>query len=134
MNKLLILAILLGLPDALLAQQLPFDLTLTEPDQELDDFTYQFVGIHKMSPQLRGVRGADNTVYWVSANSQQLTAYQQGKQLWQVAIGQTFQQTMRGAIVTKLIFCSTVVFVSVGSHGQAEIDRKTGAIISAGTD
>lgn len=53
---------------SLAAQHPAYNLKLTEPDQELDGFTFRFKSTHQITPQLRGVRGSGNTLYWVSAD------------------------------------------------------------------
>ena len=114
----------------LLAQQLPYANSLTEPDQELDNFGGGYASIHKISAQLRGVRGADSTFYWVSADGRQLTAYKRGQQLWQANMNQVFARVLTSVRIEKLIFASNIVFVSTTKGVYAEIDRKTGKAVA----
>lgn len=118
----------------LLAQQLPHAHNLTEPDQELDGFSGGYAKIHRISARLRGVRGADSTLYWVSPDGRQLTAYKRGQRLWQAHVSQAFAHVLSGAKIDKLIFSSNVVFVSTAKGGHAEIDRATGKVTAVGVD
>lgn len=64
-----LVAALLG-PTAALAQNRlsPADTILTEPDQELDNFSGRFNCMHCITRKLRGVRAANKTVYRVSVD------------------------------------------------------------------
>jgi hypothetical protein len=77
----LMLAMMLLAADPVAARQSAYNYNLTEPDQELDDFSGRYAKIHKISARLRGVRGADSTLYWVSPDGHLLTAYRRGKRL-----------------------------------------------------
>jgi hypothetical protein len=123
------------LPTPLLAQRpLPIDRALTEPDQELDDFSGRFGGIHRMTTKLRGVRGNRQTVYWVSASGQQLSAYQAGKLLWTSNVVAPFRAELPAARIASLVLSSRIIFVSLGKRGSAEVDRNTGQIVSKYVD
>ncbi|NML65610.1 hypothetical protein HHL22_10370 [Hymenobacter sp. RP-2-7] len=131
---LLGVGLLLG-PAALLAQQhLPYDTKLTEPDQELDDLSGGFAGIHRMSAQRRGVQGLHHTVYWVNADGQRLTAYKSGRQAWQANVAQAFANVLPGATIKRLVLSSGFVFVFTDRRGHAEIDRATGNVSAVGVD
>lgn len=108
----------------------PIDRRLTEADQELDDA--RFVGIHRISARVRGVRGLGSTLYWVSADGQRVTAYRRGRQLWQTAVTPPFQHQLPKAVVTTLILCSNTVFIGVGTRGHLELNRQTGRIQAFG--
>ncbi|RZL02294.1 MAG: hypothetical protein EOO62_22740, partial [Hymenobacter sp.] len=125
--RLLLLAAL-GLPFAALSQARPAltDTAHTEPDQELDDFRGRYEGIHTFSPQMRGVRAANKTVYWVSSDGQQLSAYQDGKQLWLTEVVVPFKAEIPDAHIKSLALASAIIFVNLGPRGMAEVDRKTG--------
>lgn len=97
-----LLAALLVATLTLAAQQPAYNLALTEPDQELDDFSGRFAGLHRFSAKLRGVRGADSTLYWVSADSKHLTAYKRGRRLWQAAVSQAFAKLLPSAKIDRL--------------------------------
>lgn len=134
---LLLLVVLLFLAGLLLAQQpQSYDLKLTEPDQELDDFKDKgdFEGIHRITPRMRGVRGIDNTLYWVSADRRRVTAYQRGRQVWQANVAKAFFSYLPDATVITLVFCFNTVFVLTNKKGHAEIDRATGVISAVGVD
>jgi hypothetical protein len=118
----------------LLAQQPSYSYSLTEPDQELDDFSGGYAKIHKISASLRGVRGADRTLYWVSPDGRLLTAYRRGKRLWQINLNQFFAHLIRDVKVDKLVFSSNVIFVFTAKGGHAEIDRTTGKVGAVGVD
>ena len=108
----------------------PYDVRLTEADQELD--YSRFEGIHRISARVRGVRGLGGTLYWVSADGQRVTAYYQGRQQWQATVGQAFRVRLPHARVTKLILCSNTVFVDFGARGYAELNRQTGRVQASG--
>lgn len=124
-------ALLIAAP--LAAQQRPSS-ARTEPDQELDGFSGGYAGIHKISARLRGVRGADSTLYWVSVDGRRLTAYQRGRQLWQANVTQAFAAVLPNAVIDRLVFASNVVFVFTAKSGHAEVDRATGKVSAVGVD
>jgi hypothetical protein len=129
-----LLAGLVAASATLAAQQPVYNLALTEPDQELDDFSGGFTGLHRFSAKLRGVRGMDNTVYWVSADSKHLTAYKRGRQVWQTDVSRAFTKLLPSAKVDRLALSSNVIFVMTTGRGHAEIDRTTGSISALGVD
>jgi hypothetical protein len=119
------------LPTSLLAQKpLPINRTFTELDQELDDFSGRLAGIHRITAKMRGVQGANQTSYWVSADGQQLSAYQAGKLLWTNSVAVSFKAGIPAARITSLVLSSRIIFVSLGKRGSAEVDRNTGRIVS----
>ncbi len=118
----------------LAAQQRLPSYALTEPDQELDGFSGGYASIHRISARLRGVRGADSTLYRVSLDGQRLTAYQRGHRLWQANITQAFATILPGAVIDRLVFASNVVFVFTAQGGHAEVARDTGKISATGVD
>ena len=117
-------------PGLLFAQHKPqpADSALTEPDQELDLFSYRFKGIHYLSATLRGVRAADKVTYWVSADNRQLAAYQAGKRLWMTNVVAPFAAEIPTARIASLILTTEIIFVGLGKRGLAEVDRKTGRV------
>lgn len=125
-------SLLTALP--LAAQQRLPSYALTEPDQELDGFGGGYASIHRISARLRGVRGADSTLYWVSPDGRRLTAYQRGRQLWQANLTQAFAPILPGAVIDKLVFASNVIFVFTAQGGHAEVARDTGKISATGVD
>ena len=127
-----LLAALLVASFTLAAQQPAYNLALTEPDQELDGFTYRYAGIHRFTSRLRGVRGADSTIYWVSADSKHLTAYKRGHKLWQANVSRAFAKLLPDAKISHLVLSSGVIFLSTTGRGHAEIDRETGSISAQG--
>jgi hypothetical protein len=132
-TRLALAAALLTTAPLAAQQRLP-SYALTEPDQELDSFSGGYAGIHKISARLRGVRGADSTLYWVSADSRRLTAYQRGRQLWQANVTQAFAAVLPNAVIDRLVFASNVVFVFTAKNGHAEVDRATGKVSAVGVD
>lgn len=125
---------LLAASFTLAAQQPAYNLLLTEPDQELDNFTYRYAGLHHFTSHLRGVQGAGGTLYWVSANGKHLTAYKQGRKLWQADINRAFAKLLPSARIDRLSLSSDVIFLMTTSRGHAEIDRTTGSISALGVD
>lgn len=83
---------------------------------------------------MRGVRGNGGTVYWVSADGKQLTAYKQGQRMWQAEVSQAFAKALPGAHIRSLVLSSGFVFVFTGKRGHAEIDRATGSVSAVGVD
>ncbi len=124
--------LLMALP--LVAQQRLPSYALTEPDQELDGFSGGYAGIHRISARLRGVRGADSTLYWVSPDGQRITAYRRGQQLWQANLTQAFAAVLPGAVIDRLVFASNAIFVFTAKGGHAEVARDTGKISTTGVD
>lgn len=117
------------LPGPLLAQKpVLADSTYTEPDQELADFSGRFNGIHRITAKLRGVRGANKTVYWVSADGRQLSAFQAGKRLWTTDVVAPFRAEIPTARIASMALASNLIFINLGPRGMAEVDRKTGRI------
>lgn len=127
-------AALLTITPLVQAQQPAYVLALTEPDQELDDFTYRFASTHSISARMRGVRGNNNTVYWVSADGKQLTAYKQGQQVWQANVSQAFAKVLPGARIKRMVLSSGFLFIFTDRRGHAEIDRSTGNVSAVGVD
>ena len=128
-----VLLVVAGLtPSLLLAQNRPqpADSAFTEPDQELDSFYGQYEGIHYLSATLRGVRAANQTVYWVSADNRHLAAYQVGKRLWITDVGAPFTAEIPTARISSLTLSTELIFVSLGKRGLTEVDRKTGRVTS----
>jgi hypothetical protein len=118
----------------LAAQQPTHNLALTEPDQELDNFSGKFTGLHRFTTHLRGVRGANSTLYWVSANGKQLLAYKKGQKIWQANVSQSFAKLLPSAIIDHIVLTSNVIFIMTIGRGHAEIDRTTGIISALGVD
>lgn len=133
-SPLLLATLLLAATTPLAAQQRPPSRALTEPDQELDGFSGGYAGIHQISARLRGVRGADSTLYWVSQDGRQLTAYKRGQQLWQANLTKAFATTLPSALIDKLVFSSNVVFVFTAKGGHTEVNRATGKVSAIGVD
>jgi hypothetical protein len=100
----------------------------------LDDFSGGFTGLPPFSAKLRGVRGINNTVYWVSADSKHLTAYKRGRQVWQTDVSRAFTKLLPSAKINHLVLSSGVIFLSTTGRGHAEIDRATGSISALGVD
>ena len=117
-------------PAAALAQNrpAPADTTLTEPDQELDNFSGRFNRIHRITTKLRGVRATNRMVYWVSADGRQLSAFQAGKRLWATNVAASFKVEIPAARIATITLASTIIFVKLGPRGMAEVERKTGRI------
>jgi hypothetical protein len=123
------------LPAPLLAQKtLPTDSTSTEPDQELDDFGGRFKGIHRITTKMRGVRGAGETVYLVSADGRRLSAFRENKLLWATNVMAPFKAEIPAGRVSSLVLSSHILFVGLGKRGSAEVDRRTGRIVSKYVD
>ena len=122
------------LSPAAVAQQvppLPYANIQVEPDQEsspLGVATDDFKAIHRLSPTVRGVRGADGVVYWVSPDNRVLTAYCGPQQLWQTPIAEAFRSKLKDPQIERLIFASNVIFVVVGKKGFIEVNRQTGSL------
>ena len=113
------------------ASPLPYATTQVEPDQEsspLGVATDDFKAIHRLSPTVRGVRGADGVVYWVSPDNRVLTAYRGPQQLWQTPIAEAFRSKLKDPQIERLIFASNVIFVVVGKKGFIEVNRQTGSL------
>ena len=124
----IILAVLLPTPLLAQTRPSPADSTLTEPDQELDQFSGRFNGMHHITPRLRGVRAANKTVYWVSADGRQLVAFKAGKQLWATNVAAPFKTELPTAHIVSMVLASNIIFVNLGPRGMAEVDRETGRI------
>lgn len=122
------------LPVALLAQQrpsvAPYDAKLVESDQEVDAAYGISKGIHQITPLVRGVRGADDVVYWTSSDKQVLLAYQSKQLVWKTNVARVFPMPLQQAGINTLIFASEIAFVRVGKNGFAEVNRKTGLVTS----
>lgn len=122
------------LPLAVLAQksnELVYKEKQVEPDQELSPIgvaTDEFRGIHTISADIRGVRGANGVVYWVDKDKKILSAYRGEKLVWQVNVAEAFKTDFAQPQIEKLIFCSNMVFVSVSKTGFAEVDRESGQL------
>ena len=129
-----LLTTLLAASATLAAQQPVYNLALTEPDQELDGFSGRFAGNHRFSAKLRGVRGTDSTLYWVSADGKHLTAYKQGRKLWQADVSRAFAKLLPNTKLNGLVLSSGVVFIFTAGRGHAEVDRATGSISALGID
>jgi hypothetical protein len=128
---LLVWAALLPVP--LLAQKplpLPVDSVSTEPDQELDDFSGRFKGIHRITAKMRGVRGVGKTAYLVSSDGQQLSAFRANHLLWTTDVVAPFKTKTPAARISSLVLSSNILFVSLAKRGMAEVDRNTGKIVS----
>jgi hypothetical protein len=119
---------------ALAAPQPAYNLALTEPDQEMDNFSGKFPGMHRFTSRLRGVRGLHSTLYWVSADGKQLLAYKQGKRIWRTNVSQSFVRLLPCARIDHIVLTSKVIFVMTTGRGHAEIDRATGLIAVLGVD
>jgi hypothetical protein len=130
----LLLATLLLAAAPLAAQQRAPSRALTEADQELDGFSGGYASIHRISARLRGVRGADSTLYWVSPDGRRLTAYKRGQQLWQADLTKAFATILLGALIDRLVFSSNVIFVFTAKGGHAEVNRATGEVSAIGLD
>ncbi len=121
-------------PAAIFARQsgpLPYATTQVEPDQEMSPIgvaTDEFKGIHIISTRVRGVRGANGVVYWVSSNKEILSAYQGEHLLWRLNVAKAFTPALSQPQIKKLIFCSNTVFVTVNKKGFAEVNRQTGSL------
>lgn len=129
-----LLTTLLAISATLAAQQPAYNLALTEPDQELDDFSGKFAGLHRFSARLRGVRGADSTLYWVSADNKHLVAYKRGRRLWQADISRAFVKLLPSAKIDRLALSSEYIFLLTTGRGHAEINRATGSVGAVGVD
>ena len=127
-SSLLLAAALLPAPLLAQTHPSPADSTLTEPDQELDHFSGRFNGMHHITTKLRGVRAANKTVYWVSADGQELSAFQAGKHLWTSKVVVPFKAEIPAARIASIALATNIIFVNLGPRGMAEVERKTGQI------
>ena len=127
-SALLLIAALLPAPLLAQTRPSPADSTLIEPDQELDNFSGRFNGMHHITTKLRGVRAANKTVYWVSVDGRQLSAFQAGKHLWTTDVVAPFKAEIPAARVASMALATNILFVNLGPRGMAEVDRKTGQI------
>ncbi|OGX90561.1 hypothetical protein [Hymenobacter coccineus] len=138
--KVVVATGLVLLPTATFAQQskaLVYEKTQVEPDQEsspLGVATDEFKGIHVISASVRGVRGANGVIYWVSKDKATLSAYEGEQLLWRTNVGKAFKADFAQPKIEKLVFASNVIFVSVSKNGFAEVDRKTGQVGSKTVD
>jgi outer membrane protein assembly factor BamB len=114
---------------------LPYANAQVEPDQEsspLGVATDEFKAVHRPSPSVRGVRGADGVVYWVSRDNRVLTAYRGKQQVWQTPVADAFRSQLQDAQIETLVFASNTIFVTlgktVGNRGFAEVNRQTGQV------
>ena len=130
---LLVWATLLPVP-LLVQRPLPLDSVSTEPDQELDDFSGRFKGIHRITVKMRGVRGTSKTVYLVSADGRRLSAFQADKLLWESNVAAPFKNRSSAASISSLVLSSHILFVGLGKLGSVEVDRRTGKIVSKNLD
>ena len=103
---------------------------LTEPDQELDLYGGKFKSIHLISAKMRGVRAANQTTYWVSADNRHLAAYQAGKSLWLAKVVVPFKAEIPTIRIHSLVLSSKLIFVRLSPRGMAEVDRKSGRIVA----
>lgn len=113
------------------ASPLPYANTQVEPDQEsspLGVATDEFKAIHRLSPTVRGVRGADGVVYWVSPDNRVLTAYRGPQQVWQTPVAEAFRSQFKDPQIEQLIFASNVIFIVVNKKGFLEVDRQSGSV------
>jgi hypothetical protein len=101
-----------------------------EPDQELNHFiaTEAFKGVHHISTQIRGVRAANEVVYWVSPDGAVVSAYQGEQELWRLNVRHAFQPMVAQAQIRSLVLSQDVLFVSVQPSGFAEVNRHTGKL------
>jgi len=90
--------------------------------------------LHRFSAKLRGVRGANSTLYWVSADSKQLTAYKRGRRLWQADVSQAFAKLLPSAKIDRLALSTEYIFLMTTGRGHAEIKRATGSVGAVGVD
>jgi hypothetical protein len=104
-----------------------------EPDQEMTQ-SGMATDNHIISSSLRGVRGANGVVYWVSEDNAILSAYKGEQLLWRVNVAEAFKSDFPQPQIEKLAFASNVVFVLVSKKGFAEIDRETGQLGSKVVD
>jgi hypothetical protein len=125
------IAILVALlPAGLRAQTRPVtaDTARTEPDQELDNFSGGFKGIHVITTSLRGTRGANRTAYVVARDGRQLSAYQAGKLLWTSNVAGPFLVEIPTVRIVSLVLITDLLFVNLSPRGMAEVNRKTGQV------
>ena len=125
------------LASAAVAQQaspLPYANTQVEPDQEsspLGVATEDFKAVHRLSSTVRGVRGTDGVVYWVSPDHRVLTAYRGAQQVWQTPVANAFRSQFKDPKIEQLIFTSNVIFIVVNKKGFIEVDRQSGNVSPA---
>ncbi|WP_019947682.1 hypothetical protein [Hymenobacter aerophilus] len=109
----------------------PYDasLLLPEPDPAIGNASF------KPSAQVRGLKGEDGIVYWLSADQQSITAYKGQQTLWATNVASALPKSASGpSAIKSMAWCSTALFFSVGESGYVELDRQTGKINQAGTD
>lgn len=125
------LAVLSSAAVAQPASPLPYANTQVEPDQEsspLGVATEDFKAVHRLSSTVRGVRGADGMVYWVSPDHRVLTAYRGAQQVWQTPVADAFRSQFKDPKIEQLIFASNTIFVVVNKKGFIEVDRQSGSV------
>ncbi|MFD2247657.1 hypothetical protein [Pontibacter ruber] len=133
-QKATIVAGLVFLPFMTLAQgsrALPYNEDQIELDQEVSPSgtaTDKFKAIHVISTSLRGVRGANGIVYWVSKDKATLSAYKGARLLWQTNVAEAFKSKFQQPLIEKIILSSNVIFVSVSNKVLVEINRETGQL------
>lgn len=129
---------LLLLPGLLLAQQpkaaLPHDPKLLKQESKIGMGAASF----KVSPRLRGMKGINGVVLWVSADKQLLSAYEGSRLLWKTNVGVACPHGSGLGEINFIVSESSVAFifffVGEGNRIHGEIDRKTGRITSSGID
>ncbi|WP_242920541.1 hypothetical protein [Pontibacter liquoris] len=113
------------------AGALPYHENQVEPDQEMSPSgtaTDKFKAVHIISTSLRGVRGANGVVYWVSKDKATLSTYKGAQLLWRADVAEAFKPDIQQPQIEKLVFASNVVFVFVSKRGFTEINRDTGQL------
>ena len=102
-------------------------LLVPEPDPAFGNSSF------KPSSQARGLRGADGIVYWLSADQQSVSAYQNTKLLWTTNLVAALPPKTTGLLTARsMAWCSNALFFSVGSSGYVELNRQTGKVNQAG--
>ncbi|MCP2042913.1 hypothetical protein [Pontibacter sp. HSC-36F09] len=133
-QKAIIVAGLVFLPFMMVAQgssALPYNKDQIELDQEMSPSGTaidKFKAIHVISSSLRGVRGANGVVYWVSKDKATLSAYKGVRLLWRTNVAEAFKADVQQPQIEKIVLASNVIFVSVSDKVLVEIDRETGQL------
>ncbi|MFT2008185.1 hypothetical protein ACMA1I_05870 [Pontibacter sp. 13R65] len=116
---------------------LPYNENQIEFDQEMSPSgtaTDKYKAIHDISDSVRGIRGVNGIVYWVSEDKGTLSAYEGARLLWRTDVAEAFESDFQQPQIEKLVFASNVIFVLVSKKGFAEINRETGQLGSKQVD
>lgn len=122
------------------AQQHLYNIELVSPDPDTvckiePEFTYSYIAYHHISERVRGVKGNDGVVYWVTSDKQCVQAYRGNNLLWEVDAVMNSQPDIIGTPeIRALGLAGKAILVVVGKHAFVEIDRKRGSVEDAWQD